>query len=101
MAASSTAATEILPMLLFLELVGLALSTTAHVIRAVGAHARRFPHLTNENKEMNNDASITDNNKNSFFSRVFDNDALKKGVAAAAAGVLIAIVSEVIWPSES
>jgi hypothetical protein len=34
MAASRTAATEVL-MLLFLELAGLALSTTAHVIRAV------------------------------------------------------------------
>ena len=37
----------------------------------------------------------------SFFSRVFDNDALKKGLSAAAAGVLIAVVSEAIWPSDT
>ena len=37
----------------------------------------------------------------SFFGRVLDNDALKKGVAAAAAGALIAVVTEALWPSRS
>ena len=51
---------------------------------------------------MNNNAStVTKNNNSSFLSRVFENDALKKGVAAAAAGVLIAVVSEAIWPTDS
>lgn len=55
---------------------------------------------------MNNNATVSGNSSNknnniSFFSRVFENDALKKGVAAAAAGVLIAVVSEAIWPSDS
>lgn len=50
----------------------------------------------------NSNASSPTNTKTSaFFTRVFDNDALKKGVAAAAAGILIAVVSEAIWPSES
>jgi len=55
---------------------------------------------------MNNNASFAGNNKNnnnnsSFFSRVFENDALKKGISAGVAGVLIAVVSEAIWPSDS
>ena len=53
---------------------------------------------------MNNNATVSGNNKNtgnSFLSRVVENDALKKGISAAAAGVLIAIVSEAIWPSDS
>lgn len=36
----------------------------------------------------------------SFFSRVFDNDALKKGLSAAAAGVLIAVITEAVWPGD-
>lgn len=37
----------------------------------------------------------------SFFERVLRHDSLKKGAAAAAAGVLVAVVSEAIWPSDS
>ncbi len=36
----------------------------------------------------------------SYFARVFQNDATKKGVAAAAAGLLVAVVQEAIWPSK-
>ena len=36
---------------------------------------------------------------NTFFSRVIGNDALKKGLAGAAAGLLIAVITEAIWPS--
>jgi hypothetical protein len=35
----------------------------------------------------------------SFFSRIFANDAARKGVAGAIAGILVAVVSEVVWPS--
>ncbi|WP_438006404.1 hypothetical protein WME89_48795 [Sorangium sp. So ce321] len=34
-----------------------------------------------------------------YVVRVFSNDALKKGAAAAVAGLLVAAVSEAIWPS--
>jgi hypothetical protein len=33
-----------------------------------------------------------------FFSRIFQNDAARKGVAGAVAGILVAVVSEVLWP---
>lgn len=35
----------------------------------------------------------------SFFSRVAGNDAARKGVAGAVVGLLVAVVSEAIWPS--
>jgi hypothetical protein len=35
----------------------------------------------------------------SFFARVFTNDALRKGFAAAIAGAIISVVSEAVWPS--
>lgn len=35
----------------------------------------------------------------SFASRVFHNDALRKGFAVAIAGAIISLVSEVVWPS--
>ena len=35
----------------------------------------------------------------SFFSRVVGNDAARKGVAGAVVGLLVAVVSEAIWPS--
>jgi hypothetical protein len=34
-----------------------------------------------------------------YVIRVFSNDAVKKGAAAAVAGLLVAAVSEAIWPS--
>ena len=37
----------------------------------------------------------------SFFSRVLANDALKRGVAAAATGAILATIMELAWPSES
>ena len=36
----------------------------------------------------------------SFFSRLISNDAARKGLAGAVAGVLVAAISEVLWPSE-
>ncbi len=39
--------------------------------------------------------------KSSFFSRVFSNDAAKKGVAGAIAGMLVAVVTEVLWPNNA
>ena len=52
---------------------------------------------------INNNASSPTNNTPDapYLSRVLDNDALKKGVAAAAAGVLIAVITEAIWPSDA
>lgn len=52
---------------------------------------------------INNNASASPNNTPDapYISRVLDNDALKKGVAAAAAGVLIAVITEAIWPSDA
>ena len=41
----------------------------------------------------------TENNKPSFVSRIFANDAARKGLAGAIAGILVAVVSEVVWPS--
>jgi hypothetical protein len=35
----------------------------------------------------------------SFFARILGHDATRKGAAAAIAGVVVAVVSEVIWPS--
>ena len=35
----------------------------------------------------------------SFFQRLLHNDSTRKGLAAAAAGLLVGIVSEVLWPS--
>ena len=37
---------------------------------------------------------------NSFFSRVISNDAARRGVAGAIAGVLVAIVSESLFGSD-
>lgn len=41
------------------------------------------------------------NSASPYFTRVLGNDALRKGVAAAAAGALIALVTEALWPSDS
>ncbi len=45
---------------------------------------------------------MSDNNNQteSFFSRVFANDAARKGLAGAVAGLLVATVMELAWPSE-
>ena len=36
----------------------------------------------------------------SFIARVLNADSTKKGAAAALAGVLVAVISEALWPSE-
>jgi hypothetical protein len=36
----------------------------------------------------------------SFLTRLLNNDAAKKGLATAVAGVLIAAVTELVWPSK-
>jgi hypothetical protein len=38
-------------------------------------------------------------NTPSYLARVMGNDSAKKGLAAAVAGVLVAVVSEALWPS--
>ena len=35
----------------------------------------------------------------SFFTRLLNNDAAKEGLATAVAGILIAAITEVVWPS--
>ena len=37
----------------------------------------------------------------SFFSRIISNDAARKGIAGLVAGVIVAAVSEVLWPTGS
>lgn len=49
---------------------------------------------------MSQNNTSTENN-NAFLTRVFDNEAMRKGLAAAAAGALIAVVTEALWPSKS
>ncbi|MCC6651677.1 MAG: hypothetical protein IT348_11065 [Candidatus Eisenbacteria bacterium] len=41
----------------------------------------------------------SDSDKLAFITRVWRNDATRRGLAAAAAGVLIAAIGEAIWPS--
>ena len=41
----------------------------------------------------------TTNSAASFLSRVWKNDTTRKGLAAAGAGVLIAAICELAWPS--
>ena len=41
------------------------------------------------------------NNADSLFNRVLENESAKKGIAAAGAGILIAVISELVWPSSS
>lgn len=48
---------------------------------------------------MSNSSQTNTNNNESFFGRVLENDALRKGIAGAIAGVLVAAVSEALWPS--
>lgn len=51
---------------------------------------------------MSNDNNIepadTDHSP-SYVSRVINSDSAKKGLAAALAGVLVAVVAEALWPS--
>ena len=49
----------------------------------------------------NSPNSLSDNTPAalSYMVRVLNNDSLKKGAAAAVAGLLVAAVSEAIWPS--
>lgn len=35
-----------------------------------------------------------------FWNRVLSSDAARKGIAGAVAGVLVAVVTEVIWPND-
>jgi hypothetical protein len=51
---------------------------------------------------MQNNVSLAspDLSQTSYLSRVISNDSVKKGLAGAAAGLLVAIVSEAIWPTK-
>jgi len=46
-----------------------------------------------------NTKQITTPNLPSLFDRVLASDAARKGIAGAVAGVLVGVVSELIWPS--
>ena len=43
--------------------------------------------------------NVNDHPVASYFERVLQNESLKKGAAAAIAGVIVAAVQEAIWPS--
>ncbi|MDC0743208.1 MULTISPECIES: hypothetical protein [Polyangium] len=45
--------------------------------------------------------SNPENPGTSFIKRVLGNDSAKKGAAALVAGVVLAVVTEAIWPSNS
>lgn len=47
---------------------------------------------------MNPSANNNISNNPSFIDRVISNDSTRKGLAAAAAGILIGVISEAIWP---
>lgn len=51
--------------------------------------------MSDKNNSLNQDIVAA-----SFFSRVLANDALKRGVAAAATGAILAAIMELAWPSE-
>ena len=42
----------------------------------------------------------SDNTEPSFFSRVLNADATRKGAAGAVAGLLVAVVTESLWPTK-
>lgn len=48
---------------------------------------------------MSNNTTTIVETAPSFFNRVISHDATRKGLAGAAAGLLVAVVSEVFWPS--
>lgn len=50
---------------------------------------------------MSDQNNVSQGTAPSFFSRVLANDALKRGVAAAATGAILAAIMELAWPSES
>lgn len=51
------------------------------------------------NKNNNNEKNSSMLDENNFISRAFRHEAFRKGIAAAAAGVLFALASEAIFPS--
>lgn len=44
-------------------------------------------------------SNTSDSPSPSFFDRIIANDAAKKGLAGAVAGLLVAVVTEALWPS--
>jgi hypothetical protein len=44
-------------------------------------------------------SNTPDSQSPSFFDRIISNDAAKKGLAGAVAGLLVAVVTEALWPS--
>lgn len=49
-------------------------------------------------REIKDNLTTTPNDAPSFLSRMLANDTLRRGVAGAIAGVLVAAVSEALWP---
>jgi hypothetical protein len=44
-------------------------------------------------------SNTPDSQSPSFISRIISNDTARKGLAGAVAGILVAVVTEVLWPS--
>ncbi len=53
------------------------------------------------NNAQNNNAQPVQDLSTPFLKRVMANDSTKKGAAALVAGVVLAVVTEAIWPSNS
>ncbi len=62
-------------------------------------HAVDVSVVTESSMPNNVNLASPDPSQPSFISRVIANDAVKKGLAGAAAGLLVAVVSEAIWPT--
>lgn len=50
-------------------------------------------------RDIQNNANSNDNNGSPFLSRMLANDTLRRGIAGAIAGVLVAAVTEALWPN--
>ncbi|MDI3290689.1 hypothetical protein [Polyangium sp. 15x6] len=85
------------------ELVSKAMRIGAAVLTMV---AQVIPIITGRKTELannaqNNNAQPAQDLSTPFLKRVMANDSTKKGAAALVAGVVLAVVTEAIWPSNS
>ena len=80
--------------------LGLCNSSIISGIRTMSGNTspRNFPVMTRRN--IMSDKNISAPTSPSFFNRVVSNDSAKKGLATAAAGVLIAVITEAVWPTK-
>ena len=84
----------------------LAQSTTGLILRIARRHPTNTSNIHASNSDAHQEKSMPENkditkpNPN-FLSRVWRNDGTRKGLAAAGAGVIIAAISELVWPNRS